>query len=102
MKDKLLERMKSIANSTFKGIIFREEKKWDYNPNTKTLDFVASDLENKSDKQIMGEVLHNIGHALFTSPVNIRTAPEPKKKYLQLMNTIEDIRVEEQMMKYYP
>ena len=94
--------MKSIANSTFKGIIFREEKKWDYNPNTKTLDFVASDLENKSDKQIMGEVLHNIGHALFTSPVNIRTAPEPKKKYLQLMNTIEDIRVEEQMMKYYP
>jgi len=100
-----INRMQSIANSTIKDFnpTFIEWNKREYNISNNAMMFVAQDIQDMTDRQIMGEVLHNIGHALYTTmPSNLPKIPEPRRKFFLLVNTIEDIRMEEQMIKYYP
>jgi len=105
--NEMLERMKSLAKSTIEEfkVEFQVGSKREYKPNEHKLYFVAEDINQMTDRQIMAEVLHNIWHAIYTvmpwRDTKI-TLPKPARMFVLLLNTVEDIRIEEQMMMVYP
>lgn len=100
------ERMRSLAKSTIEDfeIHFKPGHEWEFNVKNHEMSYVPQDLLEMTDRQVIAEVLHNLGHALFTEmpKFKARTCPEPKRKFFQLLNAIEDIRIEERMMARFP
>ena len=100
----MIERMESIAKSTVEefNLTFKEWDKRIYNSKIRVLNFVPEDMQNMSDRQVMAEILHNIWHALFSVDIDRSLLQDPKRKFSIMVNTFEDIRMEEHMMMKYP
>lgn len=109
---KMKERMETLFTTTLKDtgleVKFEPSSKWEYRTNEKVLRYVEADLLNMTDRAVIAEVVHNIGHALFTQNMNFEkvrglpTERSERMKLFQLANMVEDIRIEEQMMQTYP
>lgn len=104
------DRMLTLVKSTLPelNVEFIGGKEWRYDTKTAQLTYVESDLETLTDRQIISYVLHEIGHALFTTLPSgqefMKNLPEPKYRldFFRLMNSVEDVRIEELMMQRYP
>ena len=105
---KLKERMESLVKTKLEDaglkVRFQEADIWEYRPGEGVLKFVPSDLYSMTDRGVIAEVVHNIGHALYSQTLDFEKLelPEPTEQFFQLANQVEDIRIEEQMMQMYP
>lgn len=97
----LIDRMQSLAKAVVDEfeISFKPDKKWEFSGKDKTMKFIPDDLSKMTDREVTATILHNLGHALYTTIPTLKKCPEPKRQFFQLMNAVEDIRAEEQMMQ---
>lgn len=105
---KLKERMEALVKTKLEDsglkVRFQESNVWEYRPGEGVLRFVPSDLYSMTDRGVIAEVVHNIGHALYSQTLDFEhlELPEPTEQFFQLANQVEDIRIEEQMMLMFP
>ena len=84
------------------SINLKSSKEWEYTVWDNTLYYKRDDFWKKTERYTMSEVLHNIGHVLYSEMFSFNNIPSPKTAFFYLLNAIEDIRAEEHMMYNYP
>ena len=108
---KLLHRMKSIIGSSVEGmgndIGLREGGNWCIELPSRgskkgMIMYPAKDLLIMKDREIFGALLHEIAHAKFSSSIDLSKIPDPVRAFAQMVNAVEDIRVERSLIYEYP
>lgn len=54
------------------------------------------------DYEIISILLHNLAHAKYSTVPYLNDVPEPSFAFVQLINTLEDLRIEEKLMRRFP
>lgn len=96
------ERMHAmILNTTNTNVKFEEGKEWAMNPRTNVITYPTtgpSSIFTISKVQALSLLLHELGHANFSSAVAPETLPNPPMIFGLLLNALEDLRIERRMM----
>ncbi|MCK4686566.1 MAG: VWA domain-containing protein [Candidatus Lokiarchaeota archaeon] len=85
----------------------KEKQSWCYNPTQKIIYYPEKGdtaIQNLKEEEIIGIILHEIGHAKYTDVpvIDVKDIPMPKYGFAQLLNAMEDIRIEKRMTGRYP
>jgi len=94
---KVKERMKSIIKTTVgERVTLAQGNNWMYDTKKNTIYYV------QDGPVVIGVMLHEIGHAKYSEPVSRDVFPTPEKEYGNMLNAVEDSRVEEKLMRRFP
>lgn len=96
-------KLKSLSESNEES----EKEAWCYIPKEKTIYYPESGdvaIQKLEEEEIIAIILHEIGHAKYTELpiIEVKDIPTPKYGFAQLLNAMEDIRIERQMTDTYP
>ncbi len=101
----LESRMCSLCNKDMLGfdMDFKPWEKWKYtfSKGKNLLTYVENDLAEKTDREVISEVLHNLWHALYSTPPSLKWVKEPLRYFVQIASMLEDKRVEQNLMQKY-
>ncbi len=76
---------------------------WAYNFKTNVVTYPAAELLSRPIDEVIGLILHEIGHRRFTRFIDIKSVPElandplAQKSFHRLWNAIEDSRAVQQL-----
>lgn len=98
-----------IAN-TLSGqlkVQIKNGRDWAYNFDNKTITYRQSDLWSLTETDVVANFLHEAGHAKYSiGPKQLTWGPPVEKKdegkLTQIVNVIEDFRIEDTLRAYYP
>lgn len=85
----------------------KEGEQWQYNYKHKTVFYNKADLPNLTQEDVIGNLLHETGHAKYSSdPEKWRLLPTTEKKHgkklKMLIDLVEDFRMEDKIRADYP
>lgn len=100
---------RSIASTLSREFHIRIEQGngWAYSFSKKTLYYNPEDLWRVTDIEVIGNLLHEVGHAKYSVDPMMLYYPvmmpeDHKDKLFNLVNAIEDFRIEDLMRDFYP
>lgn len=84
----------------------KQGNNWSYNFDTKTIQYRDLDLSYLTQEDVVANLLHEGGHAKYSIGPQSLVFPGVKDKHKkplkELVNVIEDFRIEDLLRKYYP
>ena len=85
----------------------KNAESWCYTPSLRTIHYPekgSTAIQKLEEEEIIGIILHEIGHAKYTDEpvIDVKDIPIPKYGFAQLLNAMEDIRIEKRMTDRYP
>lgn len=84
------------------NVKFEAKDKWIYDIQTWVVNYVEADCFSLTNRQIIGRILLIIATKKFSSTPSPIWLPQPIRLFAQLVNAVEEVRVQEQMMAYHP
>ena len=84
------------------GIAVNAGQGWSWNPATRVITVDENDLESHSAEYCMGILAHEVAHSLISRYLDFEFPERRQAWAMQLINAIEDPRIEYWMMRRYP
>lgn len=113
----LVDRMESIITSSVHPSLVqyiklepqdqngKDRNEWSYNLSDNTIRYPIygkGGILEITDYQVIAYLLHEIGHSRFTEKPELQEIPDPIYVFSQLLNALEDVRIEHKMTEIYP
>ena len=102
------QRLEGLISSTISSKVkLKQGKDWAYNTKTKTIEYPIDGeigVKNCPAEVFIGTLLHEVGHAKYSTGVDnvTNSIPDPKREYSFLLNAFEDIRIERKLVSRFP